>query len=282
MDNQTMLDRIFAGYDGFFASEKKIAGYIMENHKKVINMTIKELAKECSVSEASISRFCKKCGAQSFHHLKIELARERMATDKNVKVSNDIARDNIPQSLRNILANKIEELTATINMIDPAELNEILNRIQNARTVQVVAVGNTIPVAMDCAFKFNEIGIPTVTGSIWETQAAYSLSLREDDVLIAISNSGEASKIFTLVQLANERNVTTVGITNNKNSAIGRAVKYHIQTATREKLFLNEFCFSRISAATIIEILYLFLTIGQKDAYARLSKCEELFAAEKL
>ena len=34
MDNQTMLDRIFAGYDGFFASEKKIAGYIMENHKK--------------------------------------------------------------------------------------------------------------------------------------------------------------------------------------------------------------------------------------------------------
>lgn len=282
MDNQTIMDILFAQYHQFFESERKIADYIIEHHRQVINMTIKELAKACKVSEASISRFCRKCGAKSFHHLKIELARERVSADTSIKVSNDILREDIPQSLQNILANKVAELTATVNMIDATELENILSAIQKAKMVQIAAVGNTIPVALDCAFKFNEIGIPTVSGSIWETQAAYSLSLTKDDVLIAISNSGESSKIYSMVKLANSRNVTTIGITNNKNSAIGKITKYHLQTATREKLFLDEFCFSRISASTIIEILYLFLITGQKDAYRRLSQCEEIFADEKL
>lgn len=57
---------------------------------------------------------------------------------------------------------------------------------------------------------------------------------------------------------------------------------YHIQTATREKLFLNEICFSRVSAMTVIEVLYLFLTVGQERSYDRVSKCESLIADEKL
>ena len=42
--------------------------------------------------------------------------------------------------------------------------------------VQLAAVGNTIPVALDGAFKFNQLGIPAVAGDIWETQAAYALT----------------------------------------------------------------------------------------------------------
>ena len=81
---------------------------------------------------------------------------------------------------------------------------------------------------------------------------------------------------------AKENGATTIGITNNPDSTIAKTVDYHIQTATREKLFLNEFYFSRVSATTIIEILYLFLTVGQQKSYERLSKCENLMADEKL
>lgn len=37
-------------------------------------------------------------------------------------------------------------------------------------------------------------------------------------------------------------------------------IKYHILTATREKLFLDEFWFSRMWKTAVIEILFLFLT----------------------
>lgn len=41
------------------------------------------------------------------------------------------------------------------------------DHIQNAGTVQLVAVGNTIPVALDGAFKLNEIGIRAAAGTIY-------------------------------------------------------------------------------------------------------------------
>ena len=65
--------------------------------------------------------------------------------------------------------------------------------------VQLAAVGNTIPVALDGAFKFNQLGIPSVAGDIWETQAAYTFNLGPEDVVLIISNSGSSKRLETLV-----------------------------------------------------------------------------------
>ena len=51
---------------------------------------------------------------------------------------------------------------------------------------------------------------------------------------------------------------------------------------SREKLFLEEYYFSRISAMTVIEILYLFLTVGKPDVYKNLSKHEQSIADSKI
>lgn len=279
---QSVMDTIHILYDTFFEQEKKIANYIMQHHQEVVNMTIGELAEASGTSVATISRFCRKCNVDGFHHLKISLAREIVENNVDMPVSNHISRNHIGQSLQNILANKIEELKQTVSLIDEKQLNIILDCIQQAGVVQLVAVGNTIPVALDGAFKLNEIGIKAVAGTIWETQLSFALSLKKGDVMIAISNSGESRQVVKMVRTAKKNGATTIGITNNPRSTIGSDVDYHIQTATREKLFLNEFCFSRVSAVTVIEILYLFLTVGQEKSYDRLSACENLIADEKV
>ncbi|MGN1392037.1 MAG: MurR/RpiR family transcriptional regulator [Sharpea porci] len=280
-DQLTVMDHISVMYDQFFDSEKKIAKYILNNHKRVVDMTVSELAKESDVSEASVSRFCKRIGVKGFHQLKIGLAKEMVETYGEGNISNDISCDNIGQSLQNILANKIEELKQTVNMIDPKEFEALLYAILDARAVQIVAVGNTIPVAIDGAFKLNELGIPTTAGTIWETQLSYTHTLGEKDVLIAISNSGESNKVVEAVEIANKNGATTIGITNNPHSAIGDQVTYHITTASREKLFLDEFCFSRVSATTVMEIIFLFLTVMVPDSHNRMATCEEMFAVDK-
>ncbi|HBG85005.1 MAG TPA: RpiR family transcriptional regulator [Erysipelotrichaceae bacterium] len=280
-DQLTVMDHISVMYDQFFDSEKKIAKYILNNHKKVVDMTVSELAKESDVSEASVSRFCKRIGVKGFHQLKIGLAKEMVETYGEGNISNDISCDNIGQSLQNILVNKIEELKQTVNMIDPKEFESLLKAILHARAVQIVAVGNTIPVAIDGAFKLNELGIPTTAGTIWETQLSYTHTLGQKDVLIAISNSGESNKVVEAVEIANKNGATTIGITNNPHSAIGDQVTYHITTASREKLFLDEFCFSRVSATTVMEIIFLFLTVMIPDSHKRMATCEEMFAVDK-
>ena len=279
--SQSVLDCITVLYDQLFDAEKKIAKFILNNPKKVVDMTVSELAEISDVSIASVSRFCRKVGLKGFAQLKISLAQELVDTHKSGEVSNDISVDNIPQSLQNILANKITELKQTVNLIITDEFREILEGIRDASRVQVIAVGNTIPVAIDAAFKFNELGIPTTAGTIWETQLSYSFTLGKGDVLIAISNSGESDKVLEAVKIANNNKAMTIGITNSPHSAIGEEVQYHITTATREKLFLDEFCFSRVSASTVIEVIFLFLTEMIENSHKSMIKCEEMFAVDK-
>ena len=280
---KSVLDIICASLDSFFESERKIGNYIIQHTAEVVDMTVGELAQACGVSDASVSRFCKKINMKGFHHLKITLAKE--ISEKGIEeeeVSNHISVNDIEQSLKNILANKVTEITQTVSMMDAKQLSEILNKLNMARTVQFFAVGNTIPVAIDGAFKLNQIGITAVSGTIWETQIGYTYNMTAEDVVIAISNSGESTAVLRALEAAKSAGATTLSITNSEKSSAAQLSDYHITTATREKLFLDGYCFSRVSATTVIEILYLFLTSMRKDAYKSIVRHEQAIAFTKL
>lgn len=280
---KSVLDIICASLDSFFESEKKIGTYIIQHTAQVVDMTVGELAQACGVSDASVSRFCKKINMKGFHHLKISLAKEISEKGNDDKeVSNHISVNDIEQSLKNILANKVTEITQTVSMMDIKQLHEILDKLNSAKTVQFFAVGNTIPVAIDGAFKLNQIGIPAVSGTIWETQIGYTYNMTAGDVVVTISNSGESTAVLRALEAARSVGATTLSITNSEKSSAAQLSDYHITTATREKLFLDGYCFSRVSATTVIEILYLFLTSMRKDSYKSIVRHEQAIAFAKL
>ena len=69
----------------------------------------------------------------------ISIAKELVNREDNEEYSNDISIDNKKQSLKSILANKVAELTQTVSMMDTDNLDEILNKINNARSVLFAA-----------------------------------------------------------------------------------------------------------------------------------------------
>ena len=280
--NQSVVGAICSSYDSYFEAEKKIADCIIERKEEVVDMTVAELARASKTSDATVSRFCRRCGFKGFHHLKMSLAREVMEEKNNgVQVSNDISRDDISQSLQNILANKIAELTQTVSMMDAKNLEKILRLIERASTVQVAAVGNTVPVALDFTFKLNQLGIRAVSGTIWETQMAYTLTLTKNDVVILISNSGTSRRLVTLAKGARENGCQVIAITNNGDSPVAKEADYVLITATREKLLLEDFCFSRGPATMVAEILYLLLESGRPGAKETIRRHELSIADDK-
>lgn len=277
----SVINQICASMDSFFDTEKKIGDYIVRNPKKVVDMTVGELAKECGVSEASVSRFCKRIELKGFHHLKISLARELVEAKDDGEISGHISVDDMEGSLRGILSNKMEELRQTVAMIDREELKKILDVINNADTVLMAAVGNTIPVAMDGAYKLNQIGIRAMSTPIWETELGYSYNLTDKDVVVAISNSGESTGVIQILEAAKSRGAVAISITNNARSSVAELSTYHITTATREKLFLDGYCFSRVSATMVIEIIYLLLASMRKESYESIVRHEQAMAYTK-
>ena len=277
---KSVIGVICSSYDSFFDSEKKIANCIMERKREVVDMTVAELAQASGASDASVSRFCRRCGFKGFHQLKMTLARE-LSEESQASVGNDISRRDIGQSLQNILANKTEEIRQTVAMMDPENLDRILDIIQKARMVQLVAVGNTIPVALDAAFKFNQLGIPAATGTILETQTAYAFNLGKKDVIIAISNSGVSRRLIRILEGAYGNGVTVISITNNPESPVAKLSDYHITTATREKLLREDFLFSRVPATMVIEILYLLLSVSIRGAEENVRRHETAIMEDK-
>lgn len=277
----SVINQICASMDSFFDTEKKIGDYIVRNPKKVVDMTVGELAKECGVSEASVSRFCKRIELKGFHHLKISLARELVDAKDDGEISGHISVDDMEGSLRGILSNKMEELRQTVAMIDREKLKKILDVINNADTVLMAAVGNTIPVAMDGAYKLNQIGIRAMSTPIWETELGYSYNLTDKDIVVAISNSGESTGVIQILEAAKSRGAVAISITNNARSSVAELRTYHITTATREKLFLDGYCFSRVSATMVIEIIYLLLASMRKESYESIVRHEQAMAYTK-
>ena len=71
MNNRSVLDMICASYERFFDAEKKIADYILNHKKDAVEMTVAELAKASGTSDATVSRFCRRCGFKGYQNLKL-------------------------------------------------------------------------------------------------------------------------------------------------------------------------------------------------------------------
>ena len=86
---------------------------------------------------------------------------------------------------------------------------------------------------------------------------------------------------MTLAQGAKENGCTLILITNNSNSPLAAISDYRIVTATREKLLTEEFWFSRVTATAVMEILYLLLMAGKKDAVDHIRRHENAISPDK-
>jgi len=100
-------------------------------------------------------------------------------------------------------------------------------------------------------------------------------------VVLIISNSGSSKRLETLALGAKENGSTLVLITNNRESPLAQICDYKIITATREKLLTEEFWFSRVTATTVIEIIYLLLMAGKKDAVEHIRRHEKAILSDK-
>lgn len=57
----------------YHSTDSYIAQYILHNHEKIPNMTIFDIAKACSTSPSTITRFCKRVNNSNFKELKEDI-----------------------------------------------------------------------------------------------------------------------------------------------------------------------------------------------------------------
>ena len=75
MSAQDIFETISSQYFQLTNSEKKVADYVLAHRMDAQYMSISELAEECAVADATISRFCRRLGLGGYNTFKLELAK---------------------------------------------------------------------------------------------------------------------------------------------------------------------------------------------------------------
>lgn len=119
------------------------------------------------------------------------------------------------------------------------------------------------------------ISVDDMEGSL---RGILSNKMEELRQTVAMIDREELKKIL---EAAKSRGAVAISITNNARSSVAELSTYHITTATREKLFLDGYCFSGVSATMVIEIIYLLLASMRKESYESIVRHEQAMAYTK-
>ena len=249
-------------YPAMGKAEKQVADWIEANPKKIISLSIVDLAEQCGCSEATIVRFSKRLGMSGFQELKISLASE----GGGESVSTNITKDDSPFQIFQKVSNDIFlSLDRTGHVLSEDALKKASDALCQAGKIALFGLGNSASVAGDGAHKFLRAGLNAVAYSDNHMQVIAASHLKKGDVAIGISHSGSSKDIVDALKLAREQGAITIAITNEGKSPLLKAADIVLFTSAEETQHNILGLTSRLTQLAIIDALYFSLVYSRSE-----------------
>ncbi|HAQ42225.1 MAG TPA: RpiR family transcriptional regulator [Clostridiales bacterium] len=251
----------------FSLNEKKLSDYVINNYHAICDMTAQQLAEESKTSPAAIVRFSKKLGFRGFKEFRIEIAKSTKSDISYEKqIYEQITANDSTETIVSKVANAhVSAVKNTRSIIKPEIIDEAVDDILNAETIHLFGVGSSYVVALDFQFKLVRIDVKTSLYSDYHLQLVSASYIHENDIAIAISNSGKTKETYNNLKLAKERGAKTISITHMGKNPIADISDININTVDIEQGFRIGAISSRISQLTVIDIIFMNLIKKKYD-----------------
>lgn len=167
----------------------KIAKYIIENISELEEITLTELAKNCYVSNSSISRFCRDIGFKDFNSLKIQVA--RFASEKEHAKNKYEFKEFDSNSLsKSYILSVIDNLKSLNTEYLDKEIQLLVQDIHHYKKVAAFGYLQSENVALNMQFDLRTNGKIIFSCIKFKDQVEYIQEADEDTLIIIFSESG--------------------------------------------------------------------------------------------
>ena len=234
-------------------SEKLVGEFVLQDPKSVITMKTAEASKAIGISEPTLIRFCKALGFSGYQEFKINLSQQLAADDYFVmyEIEED---DSIHELCEKVFDTTISEILNVRSQINQNILEESIETLANANRVEFYAFGGSAPVAMDAQHKFFRLKIPSSFITDPHIQFMSANSLNENDVVVAISQSGTTSALVNSVKILRKAGVKVIGIMPG-NTPLANICNYPLTINVGENNRISKPNTSRIAYTAVIDVL---------------------------
>jgi RpiR family transcriptional regulator, carbohydrate utilization regulator len=251
------LERVNEKREALTASEQKIIEQL-EKHKKPFLLSMNELSSLSGVSEPSVVRLYRKLGYASYQELRVALAQEHAANGPSYSSDNNEIKES---DKADVVLGKIADQLSSAMMMTKEKLNvdqieEAVGKIAKAARLFFFGQGLSGTIAEDGAHKFMRIGGTTLAVKDPHYQAIYASHMTEEDVVIAISHSGETVNIIEVVDMSKKSGATCIIITSNPNTTLAKMADILLLTQAQETENRSDAMVSRLVQLALIDTLY--------------------------
>lgn len=204
---KSVVPIIESNYNNFTMVEKNIADFFIHNHEKM-DFSAKTVAAKLFVSEASLSRFAKKCGYRGYREFVYQY--EETLVEK---------KESMTGNTRMVLNAYQELLNKTYSLVDEGQIARIREYLNQAERVFVCGKGSSGLAASEMELRFMRIGVDI--DSLQDSDRMRMQAVFQDKrcLVFGISISGETEGVRYLLREAHKRGAKTVMITaQNKDS----------------------------------------------------------------
>lgn len=246
------------------SSEVKIAKFILEHKDEVVVESTQSLAKKIGTSPATLVRFSKSLGYIGFPELKIDLAKD--STLNTVDLTQDLKPNDDTRTLvKKMFNHRIKNLEKLVELISYEQVDQSINYIKEANSVYLIGVGASGLVCRDLYHKLTRIGKNVVYNSDIHVAISTLNSIKKDDILIAISYSGNTKEIILACNIAKERNSKIIGITQMGKNSLSKLSDAVCNVPNCENYLRVGAIDSRDASLYIADLLYLGVAMQKFD-----------------
>ena len=212
MHSQNLINVITDALPNLNKSESKVAQVILSDPDAATSSSIASLARKAGVSEPSVNRFCKRFNAAGFPDFKIKLAKSLVSGVRfvNRNVNPD---DEVSGYTPKIFDSTINNLALVRDSISHSRVNQVVDKLIQARRIYFFGLGASGSVARDAENKFFRFNLPVSFHDDVLMQRMLASTGTTGDVFFIISHTGRTKEVVEVAEIARVNGSTVIGLT---------------------------------------------------------------------
>lgn len=234
-------------------SERKVAEYVLNHQQDVIHMRVIDLAKNAEVSEPTVIRFCRAIGCNGFQEFKLTLA-QQLASSPSFGQIAVTDTDSTADFSKKVFDSTIDSLLNIRDSLDMDILQRAINAIAASHRVEFFGFGASGAVAADAHHKFFRLQLATAAHSDHHFQNMSASSMKDGDVVVAISHSGRTKALLDSIRLVQEAGGIVISICPS-HTPIADIANISITVNVEEDIEIYTPLCSRIAHLVVIDVL---------------------------
>lgn len=259
-----MLEEIKHILPSLSKSERRVGELILDQPNLIIHTPIAQIADMAHVSQPTVIRFCRTLRCSGLQDFKLRLNR---SLDSNRPYVHSLvqAEDSTREFAKKLFDNNIAQLMRARNEIDINILERAIKLLSLAKRIEFYGQGASGIIAMDAQDKLFRLGIPTNAYSDPYMHGMSAAMLSKEDVVVAISHSGQTKELIQSTEIARGAGASVIGITPSK-SPLAKACTLTLYTGTIKGPDVYIPMISRIVYLVIVDILAVGVALQRGPA----------------